>query len=58
MKWFLPETLAKLTNRKTWSGTLPHLLSLIKHRLSGHDSNIPSAYVGIAGVIRTWSISG
>jgi len=41
LKWFLPETLAKFTNWRTWSGTLPHLLSLIKHRLSGQDSNIP-----------------
>ena len=58
MKWFLPETLAKLTNRRTRSGTLPHLLDLIKHRLSGQGSNIPYADVGIAGVIRTWSIGG
>ena len=58
LKWFLPETLAKFTNWRTWSGTLPHLLILIKHRLSGQDSNIPYADVGIAGVIRTWSIGG
>ena len=58
LKWFLPETLAKLTNRKTWSGTLPHLLSLIKHRLSGQGSDILCADVSIASVIRTWFIGG
>ena len=46
LKRFLPETLAKLTNRRTRSGTLPHLLSLIKHRLSGQGSNIPYADAG------------
>jgi len=37
----MPESLVKLTKRRTWSGTLSHLLSLIKHRLSGQGSNIP-----------------
>lgn len=54
----MPESLVKLTNRRTWSGTLPYLLDLIKHRLSGQGSNIPYADVGIAGVIRNWSIGG
>jgi hypothetical protein len=58
LKLFMPETLAKPTNWRTWPGTLPHLLSQIKHGLSGQGSNIPYADVGIAGVIRTWSISG
>lgn len=52
------ENLVKLTKRRTWSGTLLHLLSLIKHRLSEQGSNIPYADVGIASVIRTWSIGG
>lgn len=56
LKCFLPETLAKLINRRTWSGTLPHLLSLIRHRLSGQGSNILCADVGIANVIPTWFI--
>ena len=30
----MPESLVKLTKRRIRSGTLPHLLSLIKHRLS------------------------
>lgn len=54
----MPESLVKLTKRRTWSGTLSHLLSLIKHRLSGQGSNILCADVGIAGVIRTWFIGG
>ncbi len=54
----MPESLVKLTNRRTWSGTLLHLLGLIKHRLSGQGSNIPYADVGLVGVIQTWSIGG
>jgi len=54
----MPENLVKLTKRRTRSGTLLHLLGLIKHRLSGQGSNIPYADVGIAGAIRTWSIGG
>ena len=42
----MPESLVKLTKQRTWSGTLPHLLSLIKHRLSGQGSNIPYADTG------------
>ena len=54
----MPESLVKLTKRRTWSGTLSHLLSLIKHRLSGQGSDILCADVGIASVIRTWFIGG
>ena len=54
----MSESLVKLTKRGTRSGTFPHLLSLIKHRLSGQGSNILYADVGIAGVIRTWFIGG
>ncbi len=42
----MPESLVKLTKQRTRSGTLPHLLSLIKHRLSGQGSNIPYADTG------------
>ena len=42
----MPESLVKLTKRRTWSGTLSHLLSLIKHRLSGQGSNILCADTG------------
>ena len=41
LKLFMPETLAKPTNWRTWPGTLPHLLSQIKHGLSEQGSNIP-----------------
>ena len=40
LKWLMPESLVKLTKRRTRSGTLPYLLGLIKHRLSGQGSNI------------------